>query len=384
MTVFNTFLTIFRRNLKSLLIYLVVFVVFGNMSAKANADTMKKSFEEITLKVSIIDNDNSELSKALINYIGSEDEIKNLKTKDLKKINDYVRYGLVDYAVIIPKGYQKNIDNGNLEIKYISGGTTTCEAIMTRKINTFLNDVKAYKKSKSTLNESIEKAKTAAGMADDSDVSIISSAVKQGKDYLYYIFNFAAYGLYMVLCLAISIGLVAIKEENVQNRMAISPYSFLRKNIEIILGILVLSLIIVAQFILLSVIYGIKSPEINKIGFYIFNILITMLPGISIGFAISSISNDENIINLISNCINLTMAFISGVFVSKEILSDGVQKVARFFPMYWYVEGNEVINNNPVKNILGSDFIVCVIMQLLFAVLIFTTGLTINKIRERA
>ena len=77
MTVFNAYLTIFKRKWKSLIIYLVIFVVFGNMSARANADTMKKSFESRSLNVSIIDNDKSELSKAVTKYIKSGDKIKN-------------------------------------------------------------------------------------------------------------------------------------------------------------------------------------------------------------------------------------------------------------------------------------------------------------------
>ena len=109
-----------------------------------------------------------------------------------------------------------------------------------------------------------------------------------------------------------------------------------------------------------------------------------MLPGMSIGYFIGSISEEDNIINLIANSLILTMSFISGVFVSRDILSAGVLRFARFSPMYWYVEGNGVINDNPIGNILGSDFMVCVIMQLLFAVVIMVAGLIINRIRERA
>ena len=177
MTVFNAYLMIFKRKWKSLIIYLVIFVVFGNMSARANADTMKKSFESRSLNVSIIDNDKSELSKAVTKYIKSGDKIKNLKTNDLKKINDYVRYGLVDYALIIPKGFQAGVDNNGPEIKYISGGTTSSEAIMTRKINTYINDVKAYNKSGSTITESIDKTRIAVAEASDSKVRLVSTEV---------------------------------------------------------------------------------------------------------------------------------------------------------------------------------------------------------------
>lgn len=384
MTVFNAYLMIFKRKWKSLIIYLVIFVVFGNMSARANADTMKKSFESRSLNVSIIDNDKSELSKAVTKYIKSGDKIKNLKTNDLKKINDYVRYGLVDYALIIPKGFQAGVDNNGPEIKYISGGTTSSEAIMTRKINTYINDVKAYNKSGSTITESIDKTRIAVAEASDSKVRLVSTEVKQDKDLLYHLFNFAAYGMYMLISESIGMVLVRIKEKDVRTRINISSYSYLKKNMEIILGILISSILGVSVFAGYSALTGTASQEYGKILFYCLNLFITMLPGMSIGYFIGSISEEDNIINLIANSLILTMSFISGVFVSRDILSAGVLRFARFSPMYWYVEGNGVINDNPIGNILGSDFMVCVIMQLLFAVVIMVAGLIINRIRERA
>lgn len=384
MTVFNAYLTIFKRKWKSLIIYLVIFVVFGNMSARANADTMKKSFESRSLNVSIIDNDKSELSKAVTKYIKSGDKIKNLKTNDLKKINDYVRYGLVDYALIIPKGFQAGVDNNGPEIKYISGGTTSSEAIMTRKINTYINDVKAYNKSGSTITESIDKTRIAVAEASDSKVRLVSTEVKQDKDLLYHLFNFAAYGMYMLISESIGMVLVRIKEKDVRTRINISSYSYLKKNMEIILGILISSILGVSVFAGYSALTGTASQEYGKILFYCLNLFITMLPGMSIGYFIGSISEEDNIINLIANSLILTMSFISGVFVSRDILSAGVLRFARFSPMYWYVEGNGVINDNPIGNILGSDFMVCAIMQLLFAVVIMVAGLIINRIRERA
>jgi ABC-2 type transport system permease protein len=384
MTVFNAYLTIFKRKWKSLIIYLVIFVVFGNMSARANADTMKKSFESRSLNVSIIDNDKSELSKAVTKYIKSGDKIKNLKTNDLKKINDYVRYGLVDYALIIPKGFQAGVDNNGPEIKYISGGTTSSEAIMTRKINTYINDVKAYNKSGSTITESIDKTRIAVAEASDSKVRLVSTEVKHDKDLLYHLFNFAAYGMYMLISESIGMVLVRIKEKDVRTRINISSYSYLKKNMEIILGILISSILGVSVFAGYSALTGTASQEYGKILFYCLNLFITMLPGMSIGYFIGSISEEDNIINLIANSLILTMSFISGVFVSRDILSAGVLRFARFSPMYWYVEGNGVINDNPIGNILGSDFMVCAIMQLLFAVVIMVAGLIINRIRERA
>ena len=384
MTVFNAYLMIFKRKWKSLIIYLVIFVVFGNMSARANADTMKKSFESRSLNVSIIDNDKSELSKAVTKYIKSGDKIKNLKTNDLKKINDYVRYGLVDYALIIPKGFQAGVDNNGPEIKYISGGTTSSEAIMTRKINTYINDVKAYNKSGSTITESIDKTRIAVAEASDSKVRLVSTEVKHDKDLLYHLFNFAAYGMYMLISESIGMVLVRIKEKDVRTRINISSYSYLKKNMEIILGILISSILGVSVFAGYSALTGTASQEYGKILFYCLNLFITMLPGMSIGYFIGSISEEDNIINLIANSLILTMSFISGVFVSRDILSAGVLRFARFSPMYWYVEGNGVINDNPIGNILGSDFMVCAIMQLLFAVVIMVAGLIINRIRERA
>ena len=46
--------------------------------------------------------------------------------------------------------------------------------------------------------------------------------------------------------------------------------------------------------------------------------------------------NNENLINMISNMLVLSMSFLCGVFINQELLSDGIVKAAHFMPLYWY------------------------------------------------
>ncbi|MBP3728608.1 MAG: hypothetical protein J6H22_06730, partial [Pseudobutyrivibrio sp.] len=66
MSVFNAILKSTKACLVSIIVYFSVFVMFGNISARATATTKDTMFEDSIVKVAITDNDNSVLSRGLV------------------------------------------------------------------------------------------------------------------------------------------------------------------------------------------------------------------------------------------------------------------------------------------------------------------------------
>ena len=124
MTVFKAILKSVREYKITIIIYLFVFILFGNMSAHANATNTSSIFKETVLNVAIKDDDNSVISKGLIDYLSSTQEVEMIKTSNYKEINDNIRFGIYNYALIIPKDFSSKIKSGNNEntVEYISPG----------------------------------------------------------------------------------------------------------------------------------------------------------------------------------------------------------------------------------------------------------------------
>ena len=108
-----------------------------------------------------------------------------------------------------------------------------------------------------------------------------------------------------------------------------------------------------------------------------------MVVGISFAFFLGTISQDEGVIELVSNMVFLGMSFISGVFVTRDFMSESVLKVAHFLPVYWYVSGTEQIDTAKVSEIWGSGLVGSLAMQLLFALLFMGAGFVVARKKER-
>jgi ABC-2 type transport system permease protein len=92
MSVFNAILKSLKSNIMTIIVYFSIFAVFGNMQARATVTTQEDVFEEVTVKVAVTDKDNSKLSRALVSYLESTQEVVDPKTDDPRTMNDNVRY----------------------------------------------------------------------------------------------------------------------------------------------------------------------------------------------------------------------------------------------------------------------------------------------------
>lgn len=81
------------------------------------------------------------------------------------------------------------------------------------------------------------------------------------------------------------------------------------------------------------------------------NSLIFSMCTLTIAFLIANAIKNKEAINGIVNVVALGSSFLSGTFVPTEYLPDGVLKIARILPSYYYID-----NNNLIKNLEKFDF----------------------------
>ena len=88
--------------------------------------------------------------------------------------------------------------------------------------------------------------------------------------------------------------------------------------------------------------------------------------------------------SVIRNLLGLGMAFLGGVFVPQNMLSDEVLAVARFLPTYWYVRANNMLAGFSTEIFDMHLYWNAIGIQLLFALTAFALTLVASKLKHQA
>lgn len=384
MSVFNAILKSTKACIVTIIVYFSVFVLFGNISAKATATTKDTMFEDSIVKVAITDNDNSALSRGLIEYLNETEDVVDPQTTSIKEMNDNVRFLIYDYALIIPDDFSERVNNGETDdlLEYVAPGATAPQYLLTEKINTYMKDVMVYLNSSYSEDESIALTKENMIKLSDTKASIMDNADENHRSFYTGMFTFNGYTLLMILCISISSVLSFTKDADVKNRISVSGMHFKTRNFAIIAAVFCIGIVITAAVTVVVGLMGLSDTN-GKFLFYCINVFALMLIGIGMAYMISAITTNENIINMVTNMLVLSMSFFCGVFIDIQFLSPAIVKFAHFLPLYWYTAAIRLINDTPVDIILGKTFYEYLLIEILFAGIFFAAGLIISKKKEQ-
>ena len=384
MSVFNAILKSTKACLVTIIVYFSVFVLFGNISAKATATTKDTMFEDSIVKVAITDKDNSALSRGLIEYLNETEDVVDPQTTSIKEMNDNVRFLIYDYALIIPEDFSERAKAGETEdlLEYVAPGATAPQYLLTEKIRTYMQDVMVYLNSGYSEEEAIALTKENMIKLSDTKASIMDNADENHRSFYTGMFTFNGYTLMMILCISISSVLSFTKDVDVKNRISVSGMHFKTRNFAIIAAVFCIGIVITAAVTVVVGLMGLSDTN-GKFTFYCIDVIALMLVGLGMAYMISAITTNENIINMVTNMFVLSMSFFCGVFIDIQFLSPAIVKFAHFLPLYWYTAAIRLINDTPVDKILGKTFYEYLLIEILFAGIFFAAGLIISKKKEQ-
>lgn len=384
MSVYKAILKSLRANMINILVYFSIFAIFGNISARATASTTEDMFREVVLKVAVTDYDNSLISQGLVEYLNKTQNVVDPQTEDPIEMNDNVRFGIYQYALVIPEGLSDKLQAGETEdlVDYIAPGSSMSEYLLTEKINAYLKDVVIYIQNGYTEKEAVALTNKQMLDLDDTKAIVKDTSEENHRSFYTGMFTFNGYSLSMALCICISTAFIFMKEKDVRNRISVSGMSFKKRNVASILAVLSIGIMLTAAVIVVICIMAQESVN-GKFIYYILDTLALMVIGIGIAYFISSLTENENLINMLSNMIILSMCFLCGVFVDLQFLSEGIIKVAHFLPLYWYVTAIKFINDTPINEIMCRTFGTYLMIQILFAIAFFVAGMIISKKKEQ-
>ncbi len=384
MSVFNAILKSTKACLVTIIVYFSVFVLFGNISAKATATTKDTMFEDSIVKVAITDNDNSALSRGLIEYLNETEDVVDPQTTSIKEMNDNVRFLIYDYALIIPDDFSERVKNGETEdlLEYVAPGATAPQYLLTEKINTYMKDVMVYLNSGYSEDEAIALTKENMIKLSETKARVIDTSDENHRSFYTGMFTFNGYTLMMILCISISSVLSFTKDVDVKNRISVSGMHFKTRNFAIIAAVFCIGIVITAAVTVVVGLMGLSDTN-GKFIFYCIDVIALMLVGLGMAYMISAITTNENIINMVTNMLVLSMSFFCGVFIDIQFLSPAIVKFAHFLPLYWYTAAIRLINDTPADRILGKTFYEYLLIEILFAGIFFAAGLIISKKKEQ-
>ncbi len=345
MTVFKGFLSITKRNLGMMLLYIIIFLTISIFAQKMLDPADASGFKAEQLDIAVIDRDGGALAKGLTDYLGLFHNLKDLPD-DKSILQDRLFYRDIYYIVTIPEDFEEACLSGSekLSVTKVPGSTTGY--YVDQQINTFLNSVRTMTAGGFSVSDAV--ARAAEYASSPPDVTLIDKTGHGGSMAQHaFMFQYMPYIMLSILCYTLSFIMIAFGKPDVKKRTLCSCISARSMNLQLIAGHAVVGLGIFAICTVMpAILYGRSFLSDPHLPYYLLNSFIMMLVSLSIAFLISSFPINEEIINGIVNVITLGMAFTCGVFVSMDILGKGVRTIARFLPVYWYETTNSLIAGN--------------------------------------
>ena len=399
MLVFKTFFKVMKQYKVSLILYtsITIFMIYG-LARMYNSNPEGNEVVQKQYTLVIVDNDNSEVSKEFVNYMGTKHTLKEGEFSE-DQIKDMLYYQNISEYIVIPEGFgdefikltenaasENNTENGSDEnLAEVLLEATYDDAMprgifINRQINQYLNSVKNYMADGVSLKDA--SSKTADGLDSTKFVKmqkqeIVSSAIIENS------FQFLPFGILTIIFSGTLPVIILFNEKEKKNRTIVSSYKMTSRNLQLILGTTTLAVGVTT--ILLAVISITNDTSyiftkawwlaIANAYFYTISttMLLSMITSLPLGIESKGTANTSSFVTVI---IGLSFAFLGGTFVDIDILGDKVASVARFIPNYWYSLAS---NKIWFEDASFSDVMGCFGMELLFGLVCLSVGLVFTK-----
>ena len=383
MPVFKTYMKVVKKNLFMALIYTGIFIMLVFMFSSSAEPAVK--FEDVSLGVCVIDEDNSDASKALTGYIASTNNLVDIENnKD--EILDALYYTRVDYVLTIKSGFEEKIKAGetdNLLTNYQLPDSYN-GVFLDNKINHYVSTLSAYAIVETDISSAI--SKTADTLSTETKVTVETFAEgnTEGEDYiieLAFFFTYLPYGLISVLISILTVVLIKMNNKEIVARTNSSSTPVLSQTTQIMLGSLILVAAVWILFMLVGIVMN-GGMFTGRAWLAVLNSFIFTLVSAGIAILTASLTNEARYVAMIANIVPLSMSFLCGIFVEQSLLGENVLAFSRFLPAYWYIKAADMIAFSSDASFDSSEFMACLSIEALFAVALFALILFVRKYKH--
>ncbi len=393
MITFKTFFKILSKYKISINIYLGIFIAMMFVMININTDEKTTDYEDQSISVAVIDRDGSKISEGIGEYIKAGNNEVELED-DILKIKNSVFMRETYYAVIIPEGFgsdfAKSVKEGKEPPKlgvYKLNDAIQCYN-MDIRVNAYMKALKTYL-GVFDEDEALKKAEKTAGLKTrvaiytgdkdkEDEVKVFSAQADLGFVY----FSYLPYIIVAIITSAVCPIILVFSGTDVRKRTEISAEKFSRRNFEIYLGIAVFTLIIDVVFAAAAWPVCHADLTVGSYVLYVINMLVFSLVSIGIAYLGGQLFKNPGTVAAFSTTVSLGIAFLGGVFVPLAYLGDSMKKLAHVIPAYYYIVAAEEARNY-TSGMSLKTFTVNIVIEIIFAALIFAAGLMMSAKHRR-
>jgi len=384
MPVFKSFFKILKTKAAVVIIYIGVFLIMMLATVSNGSSKESSIFKTDDLSIAVLDQSRSTLSKQVIKMLKKDNRIEVVKKsgkqdsykKLFRELNDDVRYGIYDFVLILPEKFAEDS-----RYNYFASSESSSGYIIRARLDTFLKFVKINISAGMSKNDAMKKAAKVSEKAEHPEISMTSfdDKSRNSNNELYLYYRFMCYSMMLSIVTGICMVFTEMKNEDLVWRIQCSSIPLRRIGLERLLAAILFAISVMGLHILFAFIGSGGSSGDGKLGLLIVNLIPLTLMSAAFAFFLSALTGDENIINMITNMVAIAMSFMCGVFIDQNMLLKSVMKAAHFMPFYWYECGVNAVRSSGSS--FPADFVVCIVIQLVFAVAFAATGMVISRVR---
>ena len=173
-------------------------------------------------------------------------------------------------------------------------------------------------------------------------------------------FSFENYAFLSIFIFVIGTIMCIFNQPNIKKRNDVSKLNSKSFSNQLFLGHLVLTLSIWLIYSIISVLLY-KELMFNMVGvLLIINSLCFAITATSLAYLIGTLIKKQSVISGIQNIVALGLSFISGCFVTSELIHPTIVNFSKLFPSYWFIQGNYDITK---LTVFDSDMLIPVLQN---------------------
>jgi len=373
MIVFKYFWTIIKKQQNTIIINLAIFV--GLMLLFANtSNEMEGDFTSRSVRIGIVDLEESVLSQSLISYLDTHHEL-TMMDYDEAMIEEALFFRKIEYVLIIPYGFEAGLltTAAPISLETLRAPDSVTSFYTDHQIENFVTTLRTYLNAGFSVDTAVSYTK-----GDLSEGILVDVSRTQGNTYVF--FNFLAYALVALLTAVIGSLIITHNNKEILRRVDVSATSMISRNVQLTLGCVIASIVMwVVVLAIPFLVFHIDTSNPVLI-LRIVNSFALLLVSVSLAFLFGTVCKNMKVLNAASSIIVMGLSFLTGVFIPVEFLGEEVVRIARFLPTFWFTSNNSLLDQMySIAQVDTRAFTEGTLIQVGFALAIFAVTLVIIR-----
>lgn len=339
-TVFKGFMILLKQNIGLICMYFCIFFCIALITVHLGESGTMEGFEALKLDLAVIDEDDSEFSREMIDYLKGIHNV-TVTTADHSVLYEKLYYEELHGVLCLKKGFAEKAAAGESCVEMTPQlGASYSGIYLEEQINRILTNVMEFHMLGIPLDECFDRVRE----IPEAKVTAFNGDSLENKQAYGMYFRFIPYLFLAALGASMAAILFSFRKDSLKKRMAASSVSVTRQNISIFLAFLLVGICTYILTIAMAIImYGRELLNTEGMWYYFLNAWLMMLIALAFSFLVGVLVKKGEAITMIVTSVSLALSFVGGVFVPLEMLDNKIKIISRFLPVYWYEKSNDLL-----------------------------------------